>query len=94
MLIALILVCSLTSVPDIGACTEDNAVEVLRSPETFASPVACLMHGQAYLANTAIGRDLNANEAIKVVCARSKMTAAPAMDTGGIETTTEVSSRQ
>lgn len=94
MLIALILVCSLTSVPDIGACTEDNAVEVLRSPETFASPVACLMHGQAYLANTAIGRDLNANEAIKVVCARSKMTAAPAMDTVGIETTTEVSSRQ
>lgn len=94
MLIALILVCSLTSVPDIGACTEDNAVEVLRSPETFASPVACLMHGQAYLANTAIGRDLNANEAIKVVCARSKMTAAPAMDTGGIKTTTEVSSRQ
>lgn len=94
MLIALILVCSLTSVPDIGACTEDNAVEVLRSPETFASPVACLMHGQAYLANTAIGRDLNANEAIKVVCARSKMTAAPAMDTGGIETTTEISSRQ
>lgn len=94
MLIALILVCSLTSVPDIGACTEDNAVEVLRSPETFASPVACLMHGQAYLANTAIGRDLNANEAIKVVCARSKMTAAPAMDTGGIKTTTEISSRQ
>lgn len=94
MLIALILVCSLTSVPDIGACTEDNAVEVLRSPETFASPVACLMHGQAYLANTAIGRDLNANEAIKVVCARSKMTAAPAMGTVGIETTTEVSSRQ
>jgi hypothetical protein len=67
MLTALILICSLTSVSDVGACTEDNALEVLRSPETFASPVACLMHGQAYLANTAIGRDLENNETVKVV---------------------------
>ena len=46
MLTALILICSLSSVSDTAACTEQNAVQVLRSPETFASPVACLMHGQ------------------------------------------------
>jgi hypothetical protein len=93
MLTALILICSLTSVPDIGACTENNALQVVRSPETFASPVACLMHGQAYLANTALGRDLDANEAVKVVCARSKVTAAPLTDTRGFDTAQEVSSR-
>ena len=46
MLTALILICSLSSGSDAAACTEQNAVQVLRSPETFASPVACLMHGQ------------------------------------------------
>ena len=36
------------------------------SPDPFASPVTCLMHGQAYLANTAAGRDPGPNEAVKV----------------------------
>lgn len=81
MLTALILICSLTSVPDVAACSEDNALEVLRNPETFASPVTCLMHGQAYLANTEMGRDLNADEVVKVICVRSKMAATPAADT-------------
>jgi hypothetical protein len=43
---------------------------VLQVPETFVSPVTCLMHGQAYLANTAAGRDPGPNEAVKVVCVR------------------------
>jgi hypothetical protein len=68
MLSALILVCSLATTPDLAACTEDNATVVLRDPEAFASPVTCLMHGQAYLAGTTIGRDLRASEAVKVVC--------------------------
>ena len=72
MLTALVLVCSLASVPDLSACTRDNALEVLRVPATFASPVTCLMHGQAYLADTSIGRDLAQNEAIKIICVRSK----------------------
>jgi hypothetical protein len=93
MLTALILICSLTSVPDVGACSEDNALEVLRNPETFASPVTCLMHGQAYLANTAMGRDLNANEVVKVICVRSKMAATPAADTN-VNATREVFTRQ
>jgi hypothetical protein len=29
------------------------------------------MHGQAYVADTSIGRDLAPNEAIKVICVRN-----------------------
>ena len=72
MLTALILVCSLASVPDLAACNRDSALEMVRVPATFANPVTCLMHGQAYLAATSIGRELAENEAVKVVCVRSR----------------------
>jgi hypothetical protein len=52
MLTALILVCSLASVPDLGDCTRDNALDVLQVPATFESPVTCFMHGQAYVGPT------------------------------------------
>jgi hypothetical protein len=78
MLTALILVCSLASVPDLAACTRDNALHVMRVPEAFANPITCLMHGQAYLAETEIGRELTANEAVKVVCTRSRAAQLPA----------------
>jgi hypothetical protein len=65
MLIALILVCSLATVSDLGDCTRDNALDVVYVPATFASPVTCLMHGQAYVADSSIGRDLAQTEAIK-----------------------------
>ena len=90
MLTALILICSLSSVSDAAACTEQNAVQVLRSPETFASPVACLMHGQAYLANSEIGRDLNEGETVKVVCKRNRVVAVPPTEAGEISTGHEV----
>jgi hypothetical protein len=77
MLTALILVCSLTSVPDLGACNEHNAVQVVRDPEQFASPVTCFMHGQAYLAQTAIGQDLAEKEVVKVICAPSRAAGEP-----------------
>jgi hypothetical protein len=70
MLIALILVCSLATVSDLGDCTRDSALDVVYVPATFASPVTCLMHGQAYVADSSIGRDLAQNEAVKVVCVR------------------------
>jgi hypothetical protein len=70
MLTALILVCSFAFVPDLAACTEENALVVVRDPETFASPGSCLMHGQAYLAESAIGRDLSKSEAVKILCVR------------------------
>ena len=77
MLSAMILVCSLASVPDLAACTEHNALQVVRDPEAFASPITCFMHGQAYFAETALGRDLAANEAVKVLCRRSRSVAGP-----------------
>jgi hypothetical protein len=70
MLTALILICSLAVTPDLSACTRDNALDVLFVPATFNSPVTCFMQGQAYLADTSIGRELTQNEAIKVVCVR------------------------
>jgi hypothetical protein len=90
MLTALILICSLSSVADVAACTEQNAVQVLRSPETFESPVACLMHGQAYVANSAIGRDLSEGEAVKVICKRNRVVAVPPTERGEISTAREV----
>jgi hypothetical protein len=77
MLTALVLVCSLASVPDLAACTRDNAVELMQVPATFVSPVTCLLHGQAYLAETSIGRDLAVNEAVKVVCVRARSAELP-----------------
>ena len=68
MLTALILVCSLATVS--GDCTRDNALDVIYVPATFANSVTCLMHAQAYVADSSIGRDLPQNEAIKVVCVR------------------------
>ena len=37
-------------------------------PEAFASPITCAMHGQAYIAETAIGRQLAESDRIKVIC--------------------------
>jgi hypothetical protein len=76
MLTALILICSLSSVSDGAACTEQNAVQVLRSPEAFANPVTCLMHGQAYLANSALSRDLD-GETVRVICKPNRVVAVP-----------------
>jgi hypothetical protein len=71
MMTALILVCSLAALPDLGACTRENALHVLHVPATFQSPVTCLMHGQAYLAQTSIGQSLDKGEAVKVICVRA-----------------------
>ena len=65
MLSALILVCSLASFDD---CSEKNALQVVRDPEAFVSPIACFVHGQAYLAETALGRDLVDGEVVRVIC--------------------------
>ena len=70
MLTALILVCSLATVPNLGDCTRDNALDVVYVPATFANPATCFMHGQAYLADSEMGRNLARNEAVKVVRAQ------------------------
>ncbi|HEY6256163.1 MAG TPA: hypothetical protein VIY51_10260 [Xanthobacteraceae bacterium] len=72
MLTALILICSTAITPDLVACDRTNAVDVMWVPVESASPVTCFMHGQAYLAETTLGRDLAGNERVKVVCVRSQ----------------------
>jgi hypothetical protein len=79
MLTALILICSLQTTPDIRSCTRDNAVDAMRVPESFANPVTCFMHGQAYLADTSLGRDLTENERVKVVCVRTASASMPTL---------------
>jgi hypothetical protein len=73
MLMALILVCSLSVTPDLSACTRANAIDVVRAPAEFGNPATCFMHGQAYLAETEMGKNLGANERVKVVCSRVQL---------------------
>ena len=68
MLTAIILVCSLAVTPDLRECSRDNATNVLQVPEEFALPAQCFMHGQAYLAETSIGREMQQDERVKVLC--------------------------
>ena len=76
MLTALVLICSVAITPDLQACSDENAQSVIRVPTDDGSPVGCLLHGQAYLAETEIGQDLAADERVKVVCAPSQRAAA------------------
>jgi hypothetical protein len=72
VLTALILICSTAITPDLSACDRAHAVDVMQLPIESANPVTCLMHGQAYLAETSLGQDLRDNERVKVVCVRSQ----------------------
>lgn len=76
MLTALILVCSVAVTPELRDCNRSNAVQVLQLPEETGNPVMCMLHGQAYLAGTEIGRDLRADERVKVMCVRTSTRAA------------------
>jgi hypothetical protein len=76
MLTALILVCSVVVTPELRDCNRTNAVHVLQLPEETGNPLMCMLHGQAYLAGTAIGRELRADERVKVMCVRSENRAA------------------
>jgi hypothetical protein len=77
MLTALILICAIESTPDLQSCTRDTAVDAILVPEAFANPAMCFMRGQAYLADTSLGRDLRDNERVKVVCVRQATAPAP-----------------
>jgi hypothetical protein len=72
MLSALVLICSVALAPDLRDCTRGNATAVMRVPAEFANPVTCLMHGQAYLAQTSVGQEIGDDERVKVVCARTE----------------------
>ncbi|NJM91839.1 MAG: hypothetical protein HC861_03540 [Rhodospirillaceae bacterium] len=72
MLTALVLVCSIVATPDLRNCDALNARIVMLVPQAYESPVTCAMHGQAYLAETAIGRALSGNDRVKIVCLRQE----------------------
>ena len=80
MLTALVLVCSVSVTPDLRDCTADSARVVMHLPTEFASPVTCFMHGQAYLAGTSLGRQLDDGDRVKIVCKRSATIAASSRD--------------
>jgi len=44
----------------------------MRVPSEFGHPATCFMHAQAYLAGSSIGRELDANERVRIVCVRSE----------------------
>jgi hypothetical protein len=73
MLTAMILICSVANTPNIADCSRANALDVLWLPELFSNPVTCFMHGQAYVAGSAVGRDLTESERVKVVCLRKQV---------------------
>jgi len=72
MLTALILICSAATTPDIRDCSPDNATSVMRAPIDFGNPLTCLMHGQAYLAETSIGQALSEDDLVRVICTPTK----------------------
>jgi len=71
MLTALILICSVAVAAEPQDCTRNNANTVMRVPAEFGNPAHCFMHAQAYLAGSQIGRDLDANDRVRVVCVPS-----------------------
>jgi hypothetical protein len=71
MLTAIVMVCSLAITPELTACDASNSVHVLRVPERFGNPKTCMLHAQAYLAETVLGRDLSPDQRVKTVCAPS-----------------------
>lgn len=68
MITALVLVCSILTTPDLHDCSRENAVDVLIVPEDFTNVAMCQMHGQAYLAGVAMGRDMAPDERVKIDC--------------------------
>jgi hypothetical protein len=72
MLTALVLICSVAITPDLRDCSRSNATAVMRVPAEFGNPATCFMHGQAYLAETSIGQELQADDRVKIICARSE----------------------
>lgn len=68
LLTAFALICSILVTPDLRDCDETNARMVMVVPERFASPITCAMHGQAYIAGSALGQNLADSDRVKVIC--------------------------
>jgi hypothetical protein len=67
MLHAVILICSLGQ-----PCTPGSAIDLIRTPVMSALPSVCFMQGQAYLAQTEIGRSLDPSQQVLISCQRER----------------------
>jgi hypothetical protein len=76
MLTALVLICSAAVAADPHDCTRNNANTVMRVPAELGNPASCFLHAQAYLAGSSIGRELGANERVRILCVQSEILAA------------------
>jgi hypothetical protein len=72
MLTALVLICAAEVAADPHDCTRSHANTVMRVPAEFGNPATCFMQAQAYLAGSSIGRELDADERVRIVCVRSE----------------------
>jgi hypothetical protein len=73
MLKMLILVCAVgTAAAD---CRPQSALDVISGPDV-ASPVMCGLHGQAYIAETALASRHHDDEYLKIVCVKPSAKAA------------------
>jgi hypothetical protein len=68
VLTALVLICSAAVAADPHDCTRSSANTVMRVPAEFGNPATCFMHAQAHLAGSSIGRDLDADERVRIIC--------------------------
>lgn len=69
MLVALVLICPLFVSSEGAHCAWSKATAAIRLPGAFATPVACLVHGHTFLAESSFARHLSETEQVKVVCA-------------------------
>jgi hypothetical protein len=72
MLNAIILICVIGT-----PCTIDTADDVIRTPVMSANPSTCFLQGQAYLAQTELGRSLDAHQQISIKCQHTKKALLP-----------------
>lgn len=64
----LILICSISLAP--ADCQANSAVDVIQGPEAINEEL-CGLHGQAYLAQIALGARHRDDEYVKVKCTRT-----------------------
>jgi hypothetical protein len=67
MLKMLILVCALGVSP--AECRPQSALDVISGPDV-AIPVMCGLHGQAYVADTALAIRRHDDEYLKIICVK------------------------
>lgn len=68
MIKVLILICAVTTPR--AECQRETALSVLQGPDV-KNELLCGLHGQAYLAGSALAQSLTASEYVKVTCQRT-----------------------